>query len=675
MKKLAQLPILLSAVFIFVFSTVQALTNNFFIKDTFVKEGLSIKYSGVIKFCPSSTTNFNNDISFNLYLASFFIEEITYKGQKFNDHQLFGHTFPKEVLSQIKIKALINYKETGIEFVSTISSFDNTAYQLSENQISAIRKETTNVNIEFCKGFGLRLKLLETLDIDFPLAKELVAKLINDIGTNEAIKTKEENTNEYLRLLTEGNIRLNENNYNESFKSFNIAKKYTEDQTFINSKIEIIDSYLKKNIDSKYRWVNRGGSANPEQKSVNLTKPIDNDVNFESNTNQQKFTNLYNQASTLFTKNKYEEAFAKYTEAKEYTKNKSIVNKQLQIVEKYRGVKTIKTAKRTSKVALKSNEEYAKNDSTLKNTLDLVNETTSEKKINTSTYNKSSKGRSELLVGKDRIVPKVLTQKVQKNRVTKSLNTASTQINNAQANSIKSATKEVTLESNKESFDQVKVSEKVNKTNLENKAEVLKNEFAEETSARGFVKFKRDEQAVFDKLNRVLIPFGKYQIIRYRSGFANVKIKDSVALKSVECTGQNGEYSWSARVYQNPWIETVIDGNGEYVDELNKKVEIYVVDNVSLLPFDQVPQRIKDAYKDPNQFTGTDFVSAFKLWEKENADKPEIIARREEIKSFKKASKQEAYKGADRCKEKVSTVIEEVYTYYKNKGYEIMIKY
>jgi len=674
LKKLAQLQILLSAVFVFIFSTAQALTNNFFIKDTFVKEGLSIKYSGVIKFCPSSTTNFNSDISFDLYLASFFIEEITYKGQKFNDHQLFGHTFPKEVLSQIKIKALLSYKEIDIEFISKISSFAKIAYPLSENQMNSLKNKASSPKVDFAKGLGFRLKLLETLDIDFPLEKELVVTLINDIGTNQAIKTKDENTNEYLRLLTEGNILLNENNYNESFKSFSKAKKYTEDPMFINSKIEIVDSYLKKNRDSKYRWVNREGSANPEQESVNLTKSIDNEVNFESNANQQKFTNLYNQASALFAKNKYDEAFAKYTEAKEYTKNKSIINKQLQIVEKYRGVKTIKTANPTSAVAVKSNEEYAKNDSTLKNTLDLVNETTSEKKINTSAYNKSSKGRSELLAGKDRIAPKAPTQEVQKNRVTKTLNTVSTQINNAQANSIKSATN-VVLESKKESFDQVKVSEKVNKTNLENKAKVLKNEFAEETSARGFVKFKRDEQAVYDKLNRVLIPFGKYQIIRYRSGFANVKIKDSVALKSIECTGQNDEYSWSARIYQNPWIETVIDGNGEYVDELNKKVEIYVVDNVSLLPFDQVPQHIKDAYKDPNQFTGTDFVSAFKLWEKENADKPQIIARREEIKSFKRASKQEAYKGADRCKEKVSSAIEEVYTYYKNKGYEIMIKY
>ncbi|WP_010521536.1 hypothetical protein [Aquimarina agarivorans] len=159
----------------------------------------------------------------------------------------------------------------------------------------------------------------------------------------------------------------------------------------------------------------------------------------------------------------------------------------------------------------------------------------------------------------------------------------------------------------------------------------------------------------------------------YRAGFARIKIKDSIPLKTVECTGRNEEYSWSARIYQNPWFETVINDEVEYVDDVVKKVEVYVVDNVSLLPYEELSKEIIKAYKDPNPYVGTTRISAHNLWNRKHAYEPEVIRRREEIARFKQASKFEAYQGADDCREKVANSVKEVYDYYKEKGYEVIL--
>lgn len=194
-------------------------------------------------------------------------------------------------------------------------------------------------------------------------------------------------------------------------------------------------------------------------------------------------------------------------------------------------------------------------------------------------------------------------------------------------------------------------------------------------SKKGFIKYKRDEQAVVDSDGEILIPYGKYAILRYRSGFARVKIKDEVELKNIVCTNKNEEYVWSARIYENPWVETVIDKNGNYVDELYKKVEIYVVDNVNYRPKEELSKELLDNYKDPNPFNGLTQVSAFNLWNRENSNNPDVIEKRKEIERLKDISKNEAFKGATECRKQVSPKLESVVNYYKNLGYQVFLKH
>ncbi len=667
---------------VFTFSGVNALTSNFFIKDTFEKNGVLIKYSGVVKFKPSSFTNYETDMSLNLYLASFFIEEITYKGEKYSGRELFGHTFPKEVLSKINVEATLSFKGVPILFTSNISSFEKIEYKLAEDQFSILKKESKNTKLEFEKGLGFKMKLLKTNAIEFPIDTTLVTSFINDIATNKSFKSEEEQSNEYSRLLTEGNIFLNENNYKESFASYTLAKKYAEDPIFINSKIEIVDSYLQKNRVSKYRWASKEAKKTDVKKGASKIKNIDYESDFKSVDDKNKFSELYTEANDLFAKNKYNQAIAKYNSAKKYTKNKVAVKQQIKVLEKFKNkapitANTNKKNRAKNKKAIKENNIQIKEASKLSNDIS-VNE------FDGLSYAALLKKGSDYLTQKEFVKSKLYFEAAKEKAVNKKMvdkilvsvtKLAENQLKINNSNNKAEIISEVKLLAKELPIKKPIKAPENEVTDLEDKAAILKAEFSEGVSRRGFIKFKRDEQAVLDAKNRVLIPFGKYEILRYRAGFANVRIKDSVALKSVECTGKNDEYSWSARIYQKPWIETVVDEKGEFADEFNKKVAIYVVDNVSLLPFEEVPQRIKDAYKDPNQFTGTDFVSAFKLWEKENANRPDILARRREIQAFKEASKNEAYSGAQNCKYKVSKAIEEVYTYYKNKGYEINIKY
>ena len=667
---------------VFTFSGINALTNNFFIKDTFEKNGVLIKYSGVVKFQPSSVTNYETDMSLNLYLASFFIEEITYKGEKYSDRELFGHTFPKEVLSKINVEATLSFKGVPISFTSNISSFEKIEYKLAEDQFLTLKKETKQTKLEFEKGLGFKMKLLKTNAIEFPIDTTLVTNFINDIATNKSFKSEEEQANEYSRLLTEGNIFLNENNYKESFASYTLAKEYAEDPIFINSKIEIVDSYLQKNRISKYRWASKEAKKTDVKKEVSKLKNINYESDFNSVDDKKKFSELYTEANDLFAKNKYNQAITKYNSAKKYTKNKAAINQQIKVLEKFKNKATI-TANTNKKNRAKNKKVIEDNNFQLKKASKLSN-SISVKEFDGLSYSELLKKGNALLAQKEFVKSKPYFEAAKEKAVNnKAVDKILASVNKLAKNQLKASNpsnKTGIINDTDRLVKQLPIKKPVKApkkevTDLQDKAAILKAEFSEGVSKRGFIKFKRDEQAVLDAKNRVLIPFGKYEILRYRAGFANVRIKDSVALKSVECTGKNDEYSWSARIYQKPWIETVVDGKGEFADEFNKKVDIYVVDNVSLLPFEEVPQRVRDAYKDPNQFTGTDFVSAFKLWEKENANRPDILARRKEIKAFKEASKNEAYSGADNCKQKVSQAIEDVYAYYKSKGYEINIKY
>jgi len=690
-----------------------ALTNNFFIKDTFEKEGLTIKYSGVIKFNPSSNSNFNSDIEFNLYLASFFIEEVSYKGIIYRGHELFGHTFPKEILSKINIKALINFKNSSTLITSDISSFDKTKYVLSATQASILRKESDNPNEEFDRGSEFSLKLLATNKVEFPINKAVIDDMITAINLNRALKTKNQTEGEYSRLITEGNIRLNENNFKESLVSYTLAKKYTDDLKYVNSKIEIVDGYLSKNR-TKYRWVDRlaDKSISIDQKKITNNR-INFDTDFTSDSNKKKYIDLDTDAKSFLVKNEYDNAIEKYTEAKKYTTNKAAIDQQIAITEKFK-VKASNLTPNTSvtkKELRKNKKRTSKTQAKIKTKTNVVSTPVKAASKNAYptvkidpqiSYPGLLKKGSEYLGKKEYIKSKayfdaakvkatnketvdkilVLVNKLAKSEAITKGYTSKTFVEESkeiESNQYSNIKEEVSIVKNTKTEKKLPLREETKESNksisLEDKAEILKAEFGEGEYKKGFIKYKRDEQGVLDAFDKVLIPYGKYEILRYRAGFANIRMKDPVELKTIECTGKNDEYSWSARIYQNPWIETVVDKNGDFVDDLNKRVEVYVVDNVSLLPWEEVPQSIKDAYIDPNQFTGTEFISAFKLWEHENANRPDILARRREIQSFKDASKNEAYRGANKCKNEVARSIESVYDYYKKMGYEIIVKY
>ena len=669
-----------------------ALTNNFFIKDTYEKEGLTIKYSGVVKFSPSSNSDFNSDIKFNLYLASFFIEEITYQGIKYREHELFGHTFPKEILAKINIKALVNFKKSSTLITSDISSFDKTEFILSPAQVSILRKESNNPNEEFARGLGFRLKLLETNTIEFPINKTVIYDMITDIKQNKALKTKDQSENEYSRLLTEGNLLLNENNFKASLVSYTLAKEYTEDPKYITSKINVVEGYLT-NKSTKYRWGNPATKkAVSTTQKKNLNSRIDFDTDFISVANKKKYLDLDAVAKNFLIKNEYDNAIEKYTEAKKYTTNTKVVDQKIAIAGKFKSkasnldsnlLTNKRKVRRNKKRKLKANDTSIV---VLKDDIKTPSNIQNTKIDPDASYPSLLKKGREFLGKKEYVKSKAYFEAARaKTSNKKAIDEILVSVNKLAK--IEEASTGQTLK--KDNLNQeTEIAEHTSfstsgsraintaKVNLlEEKAEILKATFGESEYRKGFIKYKRDEQAVLDASDRVLIPYGKYEILRYRAGFASIKMKDNVALKTIECTGKNDEYSWSARIYQNPWIETVIDKNGAFVDELNKRVEIYVVDNVSLLPWEEIPQSIKDAYKDPNQFTGTDFVSAFKLWEHENANRPDIIARRNEIQLFKDASKNEAYRGANKCKNEVARSIESVYEYYKKLGYEIVVKY
>ncbi len=649
------------------------LTNNFFIKGTFEKEGVSFVYSGVVKFNTSTSSNYTSDLDFNFYLASFYIEEITYKGLKYRNHELFGYTFPKEMLSRINIDGIVNYKNATTTLTVDLSSFDKTKFSLSPAQISILKKETANPEVDFERGLEIRLKLVETNNIEFPINTTLISNIKKAIKNNKVQKTEEEREKEYLRLLTEGNILLNENNYKESLKSYSIAKNYTADIKNITAKINTVEGFITRNRTQRTR---------PVRPTIERINPI---TDFKSAKDQKKYSELEAKVNSFLTKNEYAKAIESLNEAKKYTTNIKSIDARLATIQKF--------APKTESIATKIKGEKVKRKKLKKKrNSEIVSDSESSSFNRTKTiiankvdrklsYGELLKKGSQSLGNKQYIKSKVYFEAarekaINKETVDKILVSVNRLIEN-QSESIPS--KEVfnddsVLASNSDLPKEQKSSKAIN-SDLAEKAEILKAQFGEGDYRKGFIKYKRDEQAVVDAFDKIIIPYGKYEILRYRAGFANIKMKDDVALKTIECIGKNDEYSWSARIFQNPWIETVVDEKGAFVDELTKRVEIYVVDNVSLLPYDEVPQRIRDSYKDPNIHAGTEFVSAFHLWEHENAKRPDIIARRKQIQDFKDASKAEAYAGADKCKEEVAISIEEVYAYYKQLGYEIIVKY
>jgi len=185
---------------------------------------------------------------------------------------------------------------------------------------------------------------------------------------------------------------------------------------------------------------------------------------------------------------------------------------------------------------------------------------------------------------------------------------------------------------------------------------------------KGYIKYRIDSKG------NILIPYGKYEILRYKAGFAHIKIKDDVPIKNIVCTNKSDQFTWSARIYENPWLETVIDKEGNYIKEIEKKVEVYIVDNVTHRPNSELPLELIKSYEDPNPFKGTQQISAFNLWNREHSNDPNVLKKRNEIKSLKQVAKLKAYEGAENCRKQVSVDLNKVTNYYLTLGYDVITR-
>lgn len=764
------------------------LKNNFFIKGTYEEAGLTIKYTGVLKFFISSETKGIDDLAFNYKLTSFSIVEVVYDGKNYRGHDLFGITFPYETLVNMDIKSRLTYKGQK-QFKKELQLRANKyeMFSLTDQE----KQYFKSLNISFAdldKGFGFKFKLLKTLKIEKLYDNDLfVSEIIDRILNNTIEKSKKLNEQEYIRLLTEGNIRLSENNYEQALFSFLKAKKYASTTDFVDDKIDIVDSYLNRSR-SKYRWKNQN-----EEKAIEidpllgLKTDLKINASFDSFSKEKAYYKLVDKADEYLEKGNYNKAIETLSQSKKYTNNKVFVNKAITIIkdkskeggrEKRSRLSITEQSRidkeRKEKEALfadykkysesrKSKEKEKEKEIVAVGKKNKVLEKEEPKKVRSKnkitpqeqTYGDLLKQGSDYLKNKEYIksqrayqearkkttgkaaIDKILVvvdklaeaerrEVIQKSVIKNKENVNTKGISETKKNKAVSKREEKAEKKNRSSVQKSNekvVAEVSNREKVENKKrnrskkrskakslevidtnkiaittekEVSSSKFQNEivesgdivyaekvkpkkktsllSLRKGFIKYKRDEQAVVDSHDDILIPFGKYKIMYYRAGFARIRLKDSIALKTVECAGSNEEYSWSARVYQNPWFETVINEEGEYVDEMLKKVEVYVVDNVSLLPYEELSDEIIAAYKDPNPYVGTTRISAHNLWNRKHSDEPEVIKRRAEITRFKAASKLEAYQGADGCREKVAVSVKEVYDYYEKLGYEVILK-
>lgn len=596
-------------------SQAKNISHHFFVKDVFEKNGVSIHYSGVVQIDFSSKNDFENnvidDLSLKLFLPSFYVDYIVYQNKKINGHQLFGYTFPAEMLAVIDLKTKLIVGTKEVTFNTQVSSYRPISHELEGAALEKLKAAQPNLKEELVKGGNIQFKILESKQITFPrnrdFFKEIPLAVDTAINNKNTVKTESEKKEEYLRLLTEGNLFLNENNYSQAYKSFVCAKRFATDLSLINSKIDLVAGLLTNSRNSNFRWqpvVDQIITDNPTSK---------NDIYSEVNSIKADNTN----ATSSHFPDRNQTTIPKHTY---YRSNDS---------------NSVTTDEKTEE----SVEVYKSNNNTA---------TISEDSIFVTDEELQSQESNSVLIDQ---------QLTQDSISISNFNIASNNTNDASDKVSSIGVKEITSE------DKFSKDKKLSSPSKSSYSPFEK---------KGYIKYKRDSQAVVDGYNRLLIPFGKYEILRYRAGFANVKIKDTVALKTIVCTGQNGEYTWSARIYQNPWQETVVDKNGNFVDDFTKKVEIYVVDNVTLVPYADVSPELKKAFKDPNPYASTDFISAFKLWERENAKRPVVIHRRAEIKARREVLKREAYQGADACKATVSKSLEEVVFYFKHLGYEII---
>ena len=609
--------------------------TNYFISGEYEEQGVSIYYSAVINALYTQKKNGEKQLS--LQLSSFNIEDAKYNNVVYRDNDIFGISFPVNTAVEITAEIKLLYGEQLI----------NETIVLHPNKKTQLNIKTNSPNLP-----KTRLNAQKTIGIKALHDREtFIGDIKNAIKRNNQSKDPEAIEAEHTRLMVLGNNYLNENNYKQAISTYQHAKKYTTDISYAESQITTTSKYAEKNdvvlntqnethktVSKDYYTKKQPSILNKKEssKSVATTKTIKTSANkptkssdgseyeYESNTNKVK-SGIDEPVYAVNYEDSAADEFEYEYESATPSKAATIFDQKSSEFEyEYDGPQTASTSSYTE-----TEVEY---------------ETESGEII------------TEVIKIENKPQPRV-------NKIK----------NTQQASNYPPSGNKTAIKSENTGIKKITSTQKTPEVNTNIKQPANENYEIIRTK-KGYIKYRKDEQAIVDREGNILIPYGKYEIIRFRAGFARIKVKDDVAIKNVVCANENEEYNWSARIYENPWKETVIDESGEYVDKVVKKVEIYIVDNVSNKPNSELSPELLKKYEDPNPFKGTKQISAFNLWNRKNANDPAIIQKRAEIERLKQVAKDEAYLGAKNCKTTVTKDFEEVFNYYQSLGYEIILK-
>ncbi len=596
--------------------------TNFFISGNYEEQGVKINYSAIVNTILS--TDFNGKKQLKLQLSSFLIEDAKYANRTYRDNDIFGISFPIDTAVEITSNIQLLY---GVKLINkTIILHPN------KKTILDLNKDVVDFN-------EIKLKVSNTVSIKALFKHEtFITTIKKAIENNTKRKDSEVIEKEHTRLMILGNSYLNENNYSQAVSTYLHAKKFATDISYADSQIITTAKYAKKDnviIDANRKLqttVSKSYYTNKQPTIV--SKP----------TKSKSIQHIATTSKTVSKSSKIEYSKDDDGNEFEYEYSPKKTNEPVYAV--------------NSDNPEEYGYEYEYEDESIKEASTIFDDQETEYEYDEVEINSSPKSESD-----------VEYDNVNRN----SLSTQNSYIANEKPAKVSSNSTVKKIATQQSNIKKIVSNEPKNKVTEEIKKPSDKNYEVIRTK-KGYIKYKKDQQAVEDREGNILIPYGNYEIIRFRAGFARVKIKDAVEIKNIVCTNKNEEYNWSARIYENPWQETVIDKNGSSVDKTIKKVEIYIVDNVANIPNNELSPELLKSYEDPNPFKGTQQISAFNLWNRNNGNKPHIIETRAKIERLKKVSKDKAFEGAEACRNQVSKQFEEVFDYYQEMGYDIILK-
>lgn len=603
-------------------NNISAENSNFFLSGNYKEQGVKINYSAIVR--ATVVKNFNGNKQLALQLSSFLIEDAKYDNRVYRDNDIFGISFPIDTAVEITAQIQLVYGTKQL----------NKAIILHPNKKTFLDLNTGLVDFNETK-----LKIKNTVSLKALFKHEtFITAIKKGITNNTKRKDSEVIEMEHTRLMILGNSYLNENNYTQAVSTYLHAKKFATDISYADAQIVTTAKYAQKDniiIDTNRKL----------QTTVNKSHYTDKQPSIVS-----KSIRNNNRKTPATIKSVKESSKIKYQKDKndneyEYTTHKT--NEPVYAV--------------NSSNHEDAEYEYEYEDEVLKEASTIFDDQQSEYEYDeVQVGNTTNYDQNEFDAEYEDENGNAITVK----------NNSVTNVSSTKASSYTSQKKPTTQKPNVKPI----VSNQSKKEDLADVKEPSNENYEVIRTKKGYIKYKKDEQAVVDIQGNILIPYGKHEIIRYKAGFARIKVKDDVEIKNIVCINKNEEYNWSARIYENPWKETVIDKNGSYVDKITKKVEIYIVDNVTNIPNYKLSAELLKSYEDPNPFKGTQQISASNLWNRNNSNKPSVIETREKIKRLKQVSKDNAFQGAEECRNQVSKRFEEVFDYYQKMDYEIILK-